>query len=350
MRWWFVLGVAGIAALLGWALHRWGTGGEAAPDTKDAVVATAPGEAEGPPPAPEPGQRQDCPDPGAPVEPDAAALVQLFMAEASGLGLGGVPASDEVEAQLEADEPSPPVTRMTRVRGFVGSPDQWSTCVLSTWTGPDGPTESLDVVTVRRVEATRSAGSSAGDDEDGAEDDADSDAEDDGVTTTTRRSTSTTTTTRPRSGRTRWEVSRWLRGVPQAVPTTRAATVAFYDTPGSCGDPDRLASVPVRDGEPPARLELALEELISGTTGRAATASSQVPSDVQVLRAEVTGSRAVVELTPTGEDLTRCQGTAAYDQVRDTAAAIVAERSPEVSAAGVDVEVLVEGREVSSLR
>lgn len=344
MRWWFVLGVAGVAVLLGWALHRWGTGGGVDRNTEDEVVATVPGEAEGAPPPPEPGRRQDCPEPGAPVEPDAAALVQLFMAEASGLGLDGVPASEEVEAQLEAGEPSPPVTRMTRVRGFVGEPGQWSTCVLSTWTGPDGPTESLDVVTVRRAEVSPGAGSST----DGGEDDAEQGV--DGDATSSTRRTSTTTTTRPRSGRTRWEVSRWLRGVPQAVPTTRAATIAFYDNARSCGDPDRLASVPVQDGEPAARLELALEELISGTTGRASTASSQVPSDLQVLRTEVGGARAVVELTPTEEDLTRCQGTAAYDQVRETAAAIVAEASPELTAAGVDVEVIVDGQQVSSLR
>ena len=345
MRWWFVLGVAGVAVLLGWALHRWGTGGGADSDTTDEVVATVPGEAEGPPPAPEPGRRQDCPEPGAPVEPGAAALVQLFMAEASGLGLDGVPVTEEVQAQLEASEPSPPVSRMTRVRGFVGEPGQWSTCVLSTWTGPDGPTESLDVVTVRRVEASRTAGSSADDAEDDGDGEGDGDA-----TSSTRRSTSTTTTSRPRSGRIRWEVSRWLRGVPQAVPTTRAATIAFYDNSRSCGDPDRSASVSVQDGEPAARLELALEELISGTTGRASTASSHVPGDLQVLRAEVAGSTAVVELTPTEEDLTRCEGTAAYDQVRDTAAAIVAESSPGISAAGADVEVIVEGEQVVSLR
>lgn len=327
MRLWFVGTVVGLAVFLGLLLRGWGTSGDVELDQQGEVVAPAPKVAAESPATPEPGKREDCPGPGAPVELPAAELVRLFMAAATGGGFGSLPATEDVTAQLEATAPSPPVTRMTRARGFVGESGQWSTCVLSTWIGPDGPTESLDVVTVQLVDPNA-------DEDDSADDEAD---DEDRTTTTSRRS----------SGRQRWEVTRWLRGTPQPVPRTRAAAVAFYDTDRSCGDPDRPASVAVADGEPAARAVLALEELISGTPGRASTGSSRVPSDIQVLGAEVAGGRARVELTPTTDDLTRCRGTGAYDQVVQTLAGVAAESAGD---ADVEVEVVIEGDEVSTLR
>jgi hypothetical protein len=111
-------------------------------------------------------------------------------------------------------------------------------------------------------------------------------------------------------------------------------------------------AIPV--GSPDSRLRTALEELISGSVGRSPTVSSSVPLDLQVLDATVDGSSVRVVLTPTvNQDMSRCEGTAAYAQVVGTARAIARETlNPDNTgdAAEVAVDVVVGGRSVDTLR
>lgn len=265
---------------------------------------------------------------------DAAELLAVFMAAVADPAVGQLPAAQEVQDQIEATSPSPPLTRMTRVRGFAGRSGTWSTCVMSHWMGTQGPMQSLDVVTVAVIEGRdRSDAGSSGDRNDG----------------------SSRSRTRDRSQQLgdRWEVTRWLRGEPVPTERTRVAALSFFDGSG-CSQPDREVSVAIPEGSPDSRLRTALEELISGSVGRSPTVSSSVPLDIQVLDATVEGSSVRVVLTPSmNKGMSRCEGTAAYAQVVDTASAIAAESltpDDDGDPPEVDAEVIVAGRSVDTLR
>lgn len=275
----------------------------------------------------------DCPKPGTPVPLGAAELLTVFMAAVADPAVGQVPASPEVQGQIDATAPSPPLTRMTRVRGFAGQAGTWSTCMLSFWMGPQGPMQSLDVVTVTAVAGTQGIEAASNDDQDDSSDDSDR--------------------ARSEERGEHWEVTRWLRGEPRPTRRSRVAPLSFFDGSG-CSRPDRLVSVPIPEGSPDDRLRSALEELISGSVGRSPTVSSSVPLDIQVLDTAVEGTSVRVALTKTASDsMSRCEGTAAYAQVVDTATAIAAESltpDAEGELPEVDVDVVVDGRSVDTLR
>lgn len=329
LRPWFVATVfVGCAALAGIIYWLGNTGNVVLDSEGEAVPAFESGSAEALD-VPEPGRRQDCPDPGDRVEYEAAELVQLFEATATGGGFGSLPAATEVQDQLEATAPAPPVNRMTRIRGWTGETGSWSTCVLASWVGPDGPMQSIDIVTASVVPASERS-------------DVDSQDEDEDD----RRSSS-----RSRSNlEDRWEVTTWLRGVPEQPPPSRAATIEFYNSKRACRRPDRSASIPVPDEDASARLLFAIEELASGTPGRANSAATRLPADTQVLESTVSDGRAKVVLTPTVTDLSRCKGTAAFEQVRDTAGALAQETIPFGDDRDPEVEVVIEGEVVDTLR
>lgn len=277
----------------------------------------------------------DCPAPGAAVPLDAAELIAVLQAAVADPSVGRLPAAEEVQDQIEATDPSPPLSRMTRVRGFAGQNEVWSSCVMSYWMGPDGPMQSLDVVTVEVVD---------GEDRSDASPSAESDGGGSGAGGSRSRSQGLAD---------RWEVTRWLRGAPQPLARSRVAPLSFFDGSG-CSRPDRAVSVTIAEGSPNERLRAALEELISGPAGRSRTASSSVPLDLQVLEATIEGSAVRIVLTPSAdESITRCEGTAGYAQVVDTARAIAAEslgtgeggEPPEI-----DVDVVIDGRSVDTLR
>lgn len=318
MRPWFVLGAVVITVVLGLVVAR------SVSDTSGQVsgVDTATNQAvdvedEATPQSTDP---DDCPDPGLAVPFEAAELLTLLQAAAADPTIGDIPATSEVQDQLDATAPSPPLSRMTRVRGFAGDSSTVSTCVLSYWTGTSGSMQSLDVVTVAVV---------------------------DGDQRSDARGRS------PRNLPDRWEVVRWLRGVPVPATPARVVPLAFFDET-RCSNPDREVSVPVPEGEPNQRLRSALEELISGPAGRSRNAESSVPADLQVLLAEVAGTSVRVELTPTSDEtMTRCEGTAAHAQIVQTAQAVAAESAPAdpgPDARSVDVEVVVQGTRVQTLR
>ncbi len=321
----FVLGVVALAVLLGFVMARLG---DVAPvQRRDRTADERPAMDPGAETSPGSTNPDDCPEPGVGVPFEAAQLLGMFMAAAADPGIGAIPASQEVRDQIESAAPSPPVSRMTRLRGFAGETGNWSTCVRSYWTGTEGPMQSLDVVTVALVGGSERAGA------DGS-------------------------SGRPAAtGGRRWEITRWLRGMPQPVPLTRVVPLSFLDGSG-CSRPDREVSVPVVVGPPGDRLRAALEELVSGPVGRSPTASTSVPVDLQVLEATLEGFAVRIELTRTADDdMSRCEGTTAYDQVVATAEAVAAETlGAEVVAdggagtSGVQVEVLVDGRAVDTLR
>lgn len=279
----------------------------------------------------------DCPKPGTSAPIDAAELLTVFMAAVADPAVGQLPASAEVQRQVEATAPSPPLTRMTRVRGFAGQAGTWSTCVVSYWMGARGPMQSLDVVTVTAV---RGAGSG----EVGSSDDRDDDSGD---------SNDDSERSRTDELGEHWEVSRWLRGEPRPTERSRVAALSFFNGSG-CSRPDRQVSVAIPEGSPQSRLRSALEELISGSVGRSPTVSSSVPLDIQVLDASVDGTSVRVVLTKTYDDsMNRCEGTAAYEQVVETATAIAAESlipDGEGDLPEVHVDVVVDGRSVDTLR
>ncbi len=322
----FVLAVVISATLLGLGIFAWGNSGTVVLTPEGEVASSLPEREMAPEVVPEAASPETCPEPGKPVELEAAELISLFGASATGGGFASLPATEEVIEQVDAT--TPPVTRMTRIRGFEGEPGSWSTCVVSSWSGPEGPEQSLDVVTVELV-----AGADRSDlEEAGSGSRRKKDLED------------------------RWEVTSWLRGVAVPAPELQVATVAFYNSDRGCRRPDRQASVLIADEAPSNRLVAALEELISGTPGRANTASSKIPPDIQVIEAEVSAGGARVVLSPTSDDsLSKCDGTAAFEQVRDTAAAIVGESLPgaDANADGTDsdvaVEVIVAGKDVTTL-
>ncbi|MEZ5267092.1 MAG: GerMN domain-containing protein [Microthrixaceae bacterium] len=317
----FVAGVVLLAILAGYVMFRLGSTGSvdlsAETGSASPVVDV---QDEAAPPSTDP---DDCPQPDERVELDAAELLRVFEAAVADPAVGDIPATAEVQAQLDANAPSPPLSRMTRIRGFAGGAGSWSTCVLSYWMGSDGPMRSLDVVTVEVVSGTD-------------------------------RSDTPSSTSRSRRGSDtpsdRWEVTRWLRGEPVRAPRGRAVPVAFFNGSG-CSNPDREVSVPVPDGAPGDRVVSALEELISGPVGRSPTASTLVPSDLQVLEASVEGPRATVVLTRTSDSgLSRCEGTGALAQVVETTEAVLAETVDPDGGADLDVEVIIDGEPVDTLR
>lgn len=349
----FVLAVVALAALLGLLMFRLG---DVAPVRhQDRTADERPAmdvQAETSPRSTDP---DDCPEPGAAVSFDAVEILAVFMAAVADPDVGEIPAVPEVQDQIDATAPSPPLSRMTRVRGFAGEPGTWSTCVMSYWMGAKGPMQSLDVVTVAVVRGADggdgddgTSGADRGGDRSGVRSGDQGDADDEYSTGSASRGSGG----RSGSAGQRWEITRWLRGVPQPVPLTRVAPLSFFDGSG-CSGPDRVVSVPIASGPPEDRLRAAIEELVSGPAGRSPTVSSSVPLDLQVLDASVEGTVARIELTPTSEeDMSRCEGTAAYEQVVGTAEAIAAETlGPEgAGRSGVQVDVVVEGRSVDTLR
>lgn len=328
----FVIGMVLLAAVLGFVTTRVGPArsvksSDRAADERRAVDVDAGT-------TPRSTDPDDCPRPGSAAPLGAAELLTVFMAAVADPAVGQVPASPEVQRQIEATAPSPTLTRMTRVRGFAGQAGTWSTCVLSYWMGPQGPMQSLDVVTVTSV-----AGAWRG--EVATDDDQDDDQDDDSEPTRSDKPGE------------HWEVTRWLRGEPRPTKRSRVAPLGFFNGSG-CSRPDRQVSVAIPEGPPDSRLRSALEELISGSVGRSPTASSSVPLDMQVLEATVKGTLVRVELTRTASDtMTRCEGTAAYDQVVETATAIAQESlmpDGEGELPEVHVDVVVDGRSVDTLR
>ena len=317
---WFVAVTVLGCAVLAWVIYLLGSTGSTVDEAAEAVSVP-----EGDTPAVvdklEPARREDCPDPGEPVEYEAAELLQLFAATATGGGFGDLPATGDVQALLEANDPSPVLNRLTRIGGWTGGPGSWSTCVLSYWLTSDGPMQSIDLVTAAVV-----AGSERSDIDPEEDDDDPEDLPD------------------------RWEITSWVRGVAVDPPATRVAAVEFYNSKRACRRPDRPASVPVEGEDPDDRLLHALEELASGTPGRANSATTRVPADLQVVDATVSDGRAVVVLTPTLADLSNCEGTAAFEQVRETAAGVAAETIPFGDGREPEVEVVIDGAAVDSLR
>ena len=318
MKGWFVAGAV-ILALLAWLLTTRVLLPPAPDETESEQIADSEVDvqAESTPQSTDP---NDCPEPGITIPFEAAELLTLLQTAAADPTVGDIPATEEVQDQLDATDPSPPLARMTRVRGFAGDSTTVSTCVISYWVGATGLMQSLDVVTVAEVDGDERSDA----DEDGSDELAD-----------------------------RWEVIRWLRGVPQPQARTRAVPIAFFNGSG-CSRPDRFVSVPVPDGTPDERLRSALEELISGTAGRSRSVSSSVPADLQVVATEVDGTSVRVVLTRTSDDsMTRCEGTGAYAQVVATAEAVAAESltsDGDGEVPDVDVEVVVGGVPVETLR
>ncbi|MFV0317571.1 MAG: hypothetical protein ACK5O2_11515 [Microthrixaceae bacterium] len=340
----FVAGVVVLSLLLGFVMYRLGSSG--------AVDVDASGRSAGPvaevedeaiPSSTDPA---DCPAAGEPVELEAAQLIRVFEAAAADTSVGGVPATAEVTRQLEVSAPSPALSRMTRIRGFVGTSGSWSSCVFSYWNGPEGPMQSLDVVTVALVPASERSDRNGSDSGGGSRSTTSSSF---ATTTTTARSGSSRPSGTSRStSRDRWEVTRWFRGQPAPVAHSVVVPVMYFNGSG-CGTPDRVVSVSVPDGTLPERITGALDELMSGAVGRSPSASTLVPADVSVIGVSVDGSRARIELTPTREsELSRCEGQGALAQVVKTAEGVISDAlGPDVDP---EVEVVVEGRTVSTLR
>lgn len=326
----FVIGVVVLCLLLGFVMYRLGSSGgidlESEQSASNPVVDV---EDEAAPPSTDPA---DCPPPGEPVELEAAELLRVFQAAVADPEIGAPPASDEVEAQLEAAAPSPVLSRMTRIRGFVGGTGSWSTCVLSYWMGSEGPMRSLDVVTLAVVSGSDDSSSDDGN-SDGS--DSDSDEDSDGE--------------QGDDGDERWEVTRWLRGEPVPTPRTRAVPVMYFNGSG-CSNPNREVSVTIPDGSAEDRIRGALEELASGSVGRSPTATTLVPADVQVEEVSVQGNRARIVLTPTLESLSGCEGRGAYAQVSETAEAVLADAVDPAGDPDVDVEIVIDGESVDTLR
>ncbi|MEZ5237878.1 MAG: hypothetical protein R2716_02615 [Microthrixaceae bacterium] len=246
LRGWFVTAVVVVALLLAALTFRVATTDPPADVEAGASADTdVDVEAEATPQSTNP---DDCPEPGMSIPFEAAELLTLLQTAAADPDVGDIPATDEVQDQLDAAEPSPALTRMTPC-GFAGDSSTVSTCVISYWSSATGEMQSLDIVTVAAVPG----------DERSDRDGRDGDLPD------------------------RWEVIRWLRGVPQPQARTRAVPLAYFNGNG-CSRPDRMVSVPVPDGNPNERLRSALEELISGTAGRSMTASSSVPADLRCSR------------------------------------------------------------------
>jgi len=304
----FVISVVVAAVVVGLLLHWLGS-----PDNK-AEITAADGPSRTQPvdagvtkqPVAAAASVDNCPAPGA-VDLEAAQTVSDFMEGVATPGAPEVPASEEIQEVIEAAAPSPAVLRMTRIRGF--SPTDAAsvlTCVVSTHVTSSGVTTSLDFL---RVEGT-------GDDE--------------------------------------WEVTEWAQGQQQALVGTRVVGLTYFDSGEGCRGPDRLVSVQNPAGAPGDRLRRAMEELTSGTAGRAVDADTQIPPDVQVVDARVEGDRAIVVLTPTTEDMTRCEGTGAAEQVVETARAVLAESLPppedEDDEPAGEVELQIEGEVVTTLR
>lgn len=326
----FVIGVVVLAVLLGFVMTR--VGSVRSVQDSGGLVDERPAVDVGAGTTPRSTDPDDCPEPGARVSLDAAELLAVFMAAVADPSVGQLPATKEVQGQIDATAPSPPLTRMTRVRGFAGQSGTWSTCVMSYWMGARGPMQSLDVVTVAVVRGEDRSDAGSGED---------------------RNDGSGRSRTRSQQLGERWEVTRWLRGEPEPTEGTRVAPLSFFNGSG-CSRPDREVSVAIPQGSPDSRLRTALEELVSGSVGRSPTASSSVPLDIQVLDATVEGSSARVVLTPTAnEDMSRCEGTAAYAQVMGTASAIAAESlTPDSNGdpPEVDVDVIIAGGSVDTLR
>jgi hypothetical protein len=258
---------------------------------------------------------ETCPAPAGGVNLDAAKTIRMFVAATSGERFEGLQLDPEVEAQLGEPGTPAPLLRATRIQGFSTAGSAVSSCIRSWWFDDEQMRSSIDTVTV--VPASKG-----------------------------------------------WKVSEWRRGRPLAAEELSATQLAFYTGAKSCSKPDRFASVELPGATPDEQLEAALEELFSGTAGRATGAASMVPADVQVTGARVEGLKATVELTGTTEKMTRCQSGAAFDQIVSTASAVVLANLPPAepttttarsrnrgsSTPGVEVEVLVDGQVATTLK
>jgi hypothetical protein len=310
----FVAGTVALTALLALVLLRWGGSQDAvrsdqlaSPELSVPAAAEAgDGEAAAP---------QNCPPATGGANLEAAKTLRLFLAATSGQRFEGLQLEPEVEAQLgEAGAPAP-LLRATRIRGFSTEGTNVSSCVRAWWFDGEQLRSSIDLVTVS-------------------------------------------------PGVKGWKVSGWVRGEPMPTDQLTAVQLAYFNASKRCDSPDRFASVEVPGAGPDEQLVAALEELLSGSAGRATGAVSVVPADVQVVDARVEGLKATVELTGTIEKLTRCQSSAAFDQIVSTASAVVLTnapptapttttarsrtRTPELPA--VQVEVLVDGKVVTTLK
>ncbi len=310
----FVGGMVLLAALLALLMVRWGSSGNlgeaglidsAQPngaESGDAAVAAV-------------ASPESCPAAAGGANLEAAKTIRLFLAATSGERFDGLLMDPEVEAQLGGPGDPAPLLRATRIRGFTVSDGNVSSCVHSWWFDGEGLQSSTDVVTVA-------------------------------------------------PGAKGWTVTGWVRGEPLPQEPTAATQIAYYNGTRSCDDPDRFANVAVPGTTPDEHLTGAIEELLSGTAGRAAGAASQVPADVQLVAARTEGLSATVELTGTAEKLTRCQSSAAYDQIMQTAKAVVlatapppepttttrSSKSKAPAEPEVQVEVMVDGQVVTTLR
>jgi len=310
----FIAGVVTLALAVWLVMISWGNIGGSAP-TESAGRALVPvavartGETTG--------TVEDCPASGSAVNLDAAKAIRLFLAAASGQNLAGLQVSDEVKAQLTASTPAAAASRMTRTRGFSTDSGTVSSCVETYWVDSNGIEMSTDVVVV----APAAKG---------------------------------------------WQVKQWIRGESSPVGPAESAPMPFFNGNGACGNPDRTASLQLPAGAPGDRLRHAVEEMASGSAGRALGAATPIPADVQVLSASVDGLTARVELSPTAEKLTDCAGRAAVNQITAAATTIALQSLPpdqttttlaskgsksrQAAPPPVKVEVVVNGAAVTSLR
>ena len=310
----FVAGTVALTVLLALVMLRWGGSPDAVRSDElaspELSVPAAAEAGDGAAAAPE-----NCPPAAGGTNLEATKTLRLFLAATSGQRFEGLQLDPEVEAQLGEAGASAPLLRATRIRGFSTVGTNVSSCVRAWWFDGEELRSSIDLVTVT-------------------------------------------------PGVKGWKVSRWVRGEPMPADQLTAVQLAFFNSSKRCDAPDRFASVEVPGSTPDEQLVAALEELLSGSAGRATGAVSVVPSDVQVVDARIEGLEATVELTGTAEKLTRCQSSASFDQVVSTASAVVLANAPPAAPTtttarsrnraselpAVQVEVLVDGQVVTTLK
>lgn len=305
----FLVVVLVLAGLAGYLLYLWGTPEPVALTSGDADVTRSTIARDDVPAAETPvAAGADCPSAAA-VNLEASMAIAEFMEGAATPEAPTVPATEEIQSIIDEAAPAPAVLRMARLGGFKTSGASVSTCVVSTESDTSGVTRSIDRVLVEAI-----------DDE--------------------------------------WVVTGWTRGGRQPEGDVEAVALAFFDDEGSCRNPDRMVSVRVPTGTASQRLRRAVEEVFSGPTGLAPGATTQLPPDVQVVEATVEGAFARIVLTPTSDDLTRCEGIGAAEQVVETAEALVLadlasaapDADPDDLVDDITVELVIGGEAVESLR